>query len=147
MSDYKKNYRQSTMSSAIEISDMADPKNQLPASVARSGAKLRAHGVDDGEELQELAQVTDSTAAVPDIEYGATQQLLLELEVVDLEVVEVVELDLEAEVHARNQEISRLQGERGARWSSKPPNWSSKPPHISAAAASDQDDGPLFIAC
>jgi hypothetical protein len=47
-----------------------------------------------------------------------------------------------------------LRGERGARWSSKPPNWSSKPPnwssklpHISAAAASNQDDGPLFIAC
>ena len=147
MSDYKTNYRQSTILSAIELSDMADPKNELPASVARLAAKHSAHGVDDGEDLKEHAQVTDSTAAVPDIEYGATQQLFLELELVELEVVEVVELNLEAAVHARNQEISRLRGERGARWSSKPPNWSSKPPHISAAAASDQDDGPLFIAC
>jgi hypothetical protein len=121
MSDYKKNYRQSTISSAIELSDTADSNNELPASVARSAAKLRAHGVDDEEELQELAQVTDSTA-VP--ENGALQQRLLELE---------------ATVHALNQENSRLRGERGVRDRS-----SNKLPHISAASASDQKDEPLL---
>jgi hypothetical protein len=149
MSDYKKNYRQSTILSAIELSDMADPKNELPASVARSGAKLRAHGVDDGEELKQLAHVTDSTA-VP--ENGALQQRLLELEA----TVQSLNQEFsrcnqensrynqeisrfEATVHALSQENSRLRGERGARDRS-----SSNLPHLSAAASSDQEDMPLL---
>ena len=92
--------------------------------------KLRAHGIDYGEEeLQELAHVSDSTAALP--ENGAIQQRLSQLE--------GMHSQLESTVRTLNQEISRLRSERGARDRS-----ASNLPHISAAAASDQAAGPLL---
>jgi hypothetical protein len=110
--------------SQSHVSDTSfPPSSHARSSVARSAAELMAHGVDYGQELQGLAHVTDSNAE----ENVSIHQRVSQLE---------------ATVHALNQELSRLRvnpgssGERGARDRS-----ASNLPYISAAAASDQEAG------